>query len=243
MIKKYNHFLNEGLLDKLKGPTKEEVLQHYFIEKDEDNLLLSAIKFSSVEYIIKAIKMGADDYDALRMIIFDYEDVKLLEKFLDVYDINKVDYYDIIRLFEKNPNIEYKQIMINKITNINIFKDLIIYCAVNNLVRTFEMILYKHISGLNYDEVLVKACESGSNKIINLLLTSSNVDIHYNNDEALLNAVLEARTSTIKLLLEYGADIYARNGEILNQVRKYKLSGFATDMINAIKEKDYLNKL
>jgi len=59
MIKKYNEFLNEGLLDKLRGPNDEEVISYYG-EDNMDELLMKAIwngELSGVEF---AIEHGAD---------------------------------------------------------------------------------------------------------------------------------------------------------------------------------------
>jgi len=59
MIKKYKQFINEGLLDKLTGPSKEEVWNNYKDLDDEQLLKLSA-KNGYIEGVEEAIKRGVD---------------------------------------------------------------------------------------------------------------------------------------------------------------------------------------
>jgi ankyrin repeat protein len=231
---------NEGINDYLKGPSNSEVLDYFFNKKDEDKLLTNAIKFSSIEYIAKAIEMGASYNDMLSKIIFDYDDVELLEKVLEIYDINEMDSEDVIEIFDRYPNIEFKRVIITKITNKNLLHEILLLSCYQNSEITIFLLLDKDKDKLDIGEALVKASYYSDIKIVKYLLDNG-ANIHYNNDEALCNAIEEGRTLIVKLLLEYGADLYSDG--ILDIVRRYEKGGYCTDMISLIKEKDYLNKL
>lgn len=55
MIKKYNDYIKESLLDKLKGPTDEEIL-----ENDPNLFLTLSLENNDINGVVKAFDYGAD---------------------------------------------------------------------------------------------------------------------------------------------------------------------------------------
>lgn len=63
MIKKYNEYINESLLDKLSGPSEDELLDKY--KNNPIELLKKSIKNKSVEGIELALNMGANETEII----------------------------------------------------------------------------------------------------------------------------------------------------------------------------------
>lgn len=82
MIKNYNKYINESILDKLKGPTLEEMEE--FAKNDPKTLMETSIKQGYIDGVNRAIEKGVDlnyyfsNYLHLAVIYGRYEIVEIL---------------------------------------------------------------------------------------------------------------------------------------------------------------------
>jgi len=85
MIKNYKKF-NEGLLDKLQGPTQEEIFNN--LKNNPTKLLKYSIDNKFEEGIKYALKNGAEIYEFLRYINFEITDLDSIDYLIKEYGIN-----------------------------------------------------------------------------------------------------------------------------------------------------------
>lgn len=222
-IKKYNS--KESLLNKLTGPTEEEIDKKFneLVENDEEEKALNfAVKLKSVKYIIKTMKeFGVSANEVLEKVInsSNYDSLSF-DNLLKSYDfIFNLDYEEVFNLFNK-AHSSFKEVFIKYIKNESVLNGLLIDNAINNNNGTVGIII-RNTKDLDYNEALVKACEYGSDDVIKMLLGATSADIHYKNDEPLWYAIDNGKYSTIKILLENGANLYARNNQIIQTIKNY----------------------
>jgi len=120
MIKKYNQFLNEGVLQHLKGPTEEEILS-YITTLEPNEMLLAACKAKLLKGVKLAIERGADptykNFSALKLTnsrtdkseIFTYlKDLLNLPKTVEEFVKNVFSKdYEILKLKKYPKNLYY----------------------------------------------------------------------------------------------------------------------------------------
>ena len=108
-----------------------------------------------------------------------------------------------------------------------LFKSSLYKASFNNNLEKVKRLLSKGSSQKDKNESLLIACRYGYLEVIRLLLEYG-ADIHYNDDEALADAVghncfdnVFINIDVVKLLLEYGADIHAKDYTIFAWVDCY----------------------
>ena len=215
----------ESLLDKLEGPTEEEIDKNFndFVKNNEEEKALNfAVKLKSIKYILKVIKeFGVGANEVLEKVInsSNYDPISF-DNLLKSYDfIFYLDYEQIFELFNKSHS-SFKEVLIKYIKDKSVLNGLLIDNAMNNNNGTVGIII-RNTKDLDYNEALVKACEYGSDDVIKMLLGATSADIHYKNNEALWYAIDNGKYSTIKILLENGANLYARNNQIIQTIKNY----------------------
>lgn len=194
MLKKYKQFINESILNYLKGPTEEDVWNKLKDETDETKFFNKLRQLQLTPQLYKLAKDKIHSFLKVfpcgtKLIICStlglLSDVKEL---IQMGGIRNNDYsaalcnasiyghYDIVKFllsFKKNINIHY-------------WED----------------------GGLRY------AASNGFIKVVQLLIEKG-ADIHAKNDYALRYAVGKNHLNVVKYLVKHGANIHAENDEAL----------------------------
>lgn len=92
--------------------------------------------------------------------------------------------------------------------------DLFIYVAKFGIIRDVKYIFY--FVGENMEiinKAFIVACENSHIQIMKFLLKNG-ADIHYQNDLPLIKVIEKGNVEAFVLLVEYGADIFADNGNL-----------------------------
>jgi len=183
MIKNYKKF-NEGLLDKLQGPTQEEIFNN--LKNNPTKLLKYSIDNKFEEGIKYALKNGAEIYEFLRYINFEITDLDSIDYLIKEYGINTNQLtFKIKSLIDDN----------NDLLNTNTFRSFI----KNGLDVNFKHDFFLRVSAYHgYVETAKLLLEKGSH-----------ADILDN--QPIYQAAMNGHLEMVKLLEENGADVNTKN--------------------------------
>jgi len=222
-----------SILDYLKGPTKEEVLENLQnkIQKGETDLL----KFyelckehdipggPSVEEVNEDLKKKIDigEFDIFKYMIFCQKHEFYVPTTLEVEShlnkLFKIDKINILTYFEicRNKNLTGGPTVDDILKNFTGQPDkLLLFACKESLTACAEAALKAGSSARAKFRALILASKEGNLVIVQLLIDHG-VNIHRNQDEALRAAAYHGQLEVIELLVLHDADIHAKNEEAL----------------------------
>ena len=241
MIKNYKQF--ESLLDKMVGPSDDEIINHYIENKKYTNLLYFAMRRYKFDLVEFALKNGADISNILDEIYDNEFRLTDFKKIIDILDFDSFNNREIWDFFFKL-DLYYRGAIIDKIQNNDNLKSILLKnLSYTNNHNTIGLFFEKGLS----DNLIIYFIEQIYNNInINLfkyVFDNFKIPIHFKDDQLLYYVVFTKRyyrNNVIKILLDNGANIYAKNNSIIEQIKSEKNN---TLVYNLFKEKDFKNIL
>ena len=208
-----NEVLKESLLDKISGPSEEEIISN--LSKNPNNLLLYACREGLMEYVVKSLEYGADIHFKNDLAI------KTAAKcgYLDMvkYLISKgadfhIDMETPLRYASLNGHLDIVKYLINKGANIKAKSGDVLEKAILN--GHIDVVKYLVEKGINV---------SKNKKFLDLATTYGNYEI-------------------VKYLVEHGADIYNDNAiYIAKRDKYYKIVIYLEGQIKKHIRQDFLS--
>ena len=188
------NYLNESILDKLKGPSKEDVWD-MLKGLNPQELYKKSSELNFVDGVKKAIELGAyeGDLNELLNTAIKLDDKKLIELAVDKF--NKVN----------------KKIVAGW------------YGNMGDVIRNSSDYALKYIISKNlitksdYFYVLDRVAEDGRYDVCKFLLDNG-ADIHHGGDSAIRCAVSQGQIDIIKLFIEYHANLNPDSKDLIREV-------------------------
>jgi hypothetical protein len=175
---------------------------------EHSNVLI--IKY--IKTISKNNKLSKDDINKGFIFSVSNKNQKIINLILD-------NYHQCIDT--NNENIQNTLMKIIHEGNYNLINKLVKYSLIN-------VVIDKAFIFSNYNKRI---------EIVELLLQNG-ANIHYNNNEALIDACFLGNLSLFNLLIEYGANIYDRNGEAFDVAIEYKNNNIIQSLFNLLNQID-----
>jgi len=211
MIKKYNQFLNEGILDKLKGPTLDELIENIGIENviqkahnNADLLFKLYTKFKDNPEYFKLIE-NEILHSGNKLLIRLYElGIEITPKDLNERIVDLSLYSAILR--KRLIDLFYNEIHLDK-NNILLLKELLEYSVLNteedNVEKIFEI---TNFEGIDLVDIFIRAVGRPNEKIVKFLLDKG-IDFKDKDYDIYSNAINEHNYKIIELLVDYGCKV------------------------------------
>ena len=243
LLKRVSDKINESLLDNLKGPSDDEITNHYIENKKYTKLLYFAMRRYKFDLAEFALKNGADISNILDEIYDNEFRLTDFKKIIDILDFDSFNNREIWDFFFKL-DLYYRGAIIDKIQNNDNLKSILLKnLSYTNNYNTIGLFFEKGLS----DNLIIYFIEQIYNNInINLfeyVFDNFKIPIHFKDDQLLYYVVFTKRyyrNNVIKILLDNGANIYAKNNSIIEQIKSEKNN---TLVYNLFKEKDFKNIL
>jgi len=245
MIKKYKQFLNEGILQHLKGPNKEE-LWNNIKNFDPDKLLDKSMEYGIFDGVVKAFEesdrllKGGNRYTInVYYIKFEYLDnfneeeaYYIIKRFIDKFDLGSLLQKSIVGnsmhgvKFVFNPILSEdertKERELKKIEEFESDKNYYISsglstCVKHNNYKMLKILLDNSNAELKIpNECINYACEKNMIDIVKLLVEHG-ADINQKGGGyPLINACENGNVRIVDYLIDNGADINVRGGHALD---------------------------
>jgi len=175
MIKKYNQFLNEGILDKLTGPSKEEILSN-LDNMTPNKALVKSIELDNQPGIYNALKRGAwkeiyDNY-VKAIEIFENNIEKIIE-YKDAKFPNSVFWLNNNKILFEQQTLAHRTVLL---IDYDLIKPLILDLNINwnESCELLGNLIIKYL-GFTFDQLIPVESESHSTWIcINSKLNKTN---------------------------------------------------------------------
>jgi len=201
MIKKYKQF-NEGLLDKLQGPTDEEVMKH-FNNLSPSQMLSQACKTDYLPAIKLALSKGGNIFTDDDTTIYLYEHKLITEKqYLDLG--NYINNNHFLTISVRLKSIEGIKSALKRnakvyLTEYDLFQKII------KILKLNDDQVYEMMWDLKAPELLRVGAYVGCLNAVIYALDTQNTDVHANDDYALRVAAERGDTEIVRVTLQHGA--------------------------------------
>lgn len=213
MIKKYETFLNEKLIDNLSSLSEDKLIDN--LSDDPDKLLELSFKYNLYNGVVAALKIGDfNDYDndSIFKYMIEHDKYDILRKLLEdkKLDINEIDEVEIVNVFERLSYKKYQLLLLEHITSKFLLTEIFNSVIGDNYTEIINLILDKNIfddDELNNYFIGINCGSVHSIETIEIFLNHG-ADINYENGELLLNALQYSNYDIIKFLIEHGAKFY-----------------------------------
>ena len=240
MIKKYNEYIAEKLSDKLSGFNEEELKQQLLDDKIDIFKYIKIcdeykLPYPSKDELKKSFKYYSTEVVLRKSIRENFADgVKYA---LEQEEIDDDTLYDILMIkYRKTVKDEIKIILINKCKDNDYLKNKIIK-EITLFYDIFELLIENYdFTKDDLNKILIKVSKKSYfySGIDIRCVIKKGADIHYNNDEALYNAVKYNISDNVETLLKLGAII---TDEIYQHIKEKKSSNKMKDLIQKYYDK------
>lgn len=102
-----------------------------------------------------------------------------------------------------------------------------------------SLLLSKGIDVKTCEEALPVIAENGYNYTLEILI-SHGINIHYNDDIALINAILSRNSMIVKMLLDHGANVRAQSDKAIKVAKTFYNYRISQLILSQYKGKDYI---
>ena len=243
LLKRVSDKINESLIDNLKGPSIDDIINHYIENKKYTNLLYFALRRYKFDLVEFALENGADISDLLDEIYDNEFRINDFKKIIDILDFEKFSKQEVVNFFFKL-ELYYREVIIDKIQNDDRLKSIILLeLSYTNNYNTTKLFFEKGLS----DGLIINFIEQIYNnrniELLQYVFNNFKIPVHFNDDQLLYYVVFSnkwCRLETIKILLDNGANIYAKNNRIIDKIKSDENN---IKVYNLFKEKDFKNIL
>ena len=243
MIKKYNQYIKESLLNKLKGPSDDDVIKYYLDNRKYTELLYFGLRRLKYDIIKLALENKANTKDLLEEIYDNDFSDDSFKKLFDIIDINIFDSNDITKFLFKI-YIEQREILIPKLdfNDNQIMYSILKELSYKSAYRTVDILFKNKLPDNLIIYLLNKLYDNNNFELFKYIIENYEIPYHYDDDLLLYHIVSYNKwykSDVLKLILNKDVNIYARNNDIINHVIKEK--EFNINTYNLFKEKDKKN--
>jgi len=222
MIKRYTQFINEGLMQHLKGPSKDEMWEHIKVLTDTPYTMLEkTCKSGLVEHLDEVINVYEDFilkhnsfrgekslYDLILDYGVEYNQLDVIKYALDK-GAKDTDGVKLVNATE-NGNLDIIKLLVDfyKKEKFHLgFDYLLKKAALNGYLDVVKYFISKGADVNSYNTVL-EVSKNNNFEVLKVLVENGG-DFHKGHEEALRFAATYGYYNIVKYLLDRGADIHA----------------------------------